>query len=171
MGFSSGLASTLQEAPRSRLAVLSVQRNVLALSRDQRADSLSPSDAVWDIRFLLVREAPDSDLPELHTTPWSDARRVDAADRRLGRFSCATGRGVEMDVDTLLSQQYSGGNAGARPDLFTHARAGGPWRKKKVVELSVFTQVLYSLPFKGGLSMKSSSSASQRRQAVSGVNC
>ncbi|XP_051935690.1 shieldin complex subunit 2 isoform X2 [Hippocampus zosterae] len=65
-------------------------------------------DAVWDIRFLLVREAPDSDLPELHTTPWSDVRRVDAADPRLGRFLCATGGGVEMDVDTLLSQQYSG---------------------------------------------------------------
>ncbi|XP_019715672.1 shieldin complex subunit 2 isoform X2 [Hippocampus comes] len=65
-------------------------------------------DAIWDIRFLLVREAPDFDLPELHTTPWSDARRVDAADRRLGCFVCATGRSVEMDVDTLLSQQYSG---------------------------------------------------------------
>uniref|UniRef100_A0A3Q3DKU4 Uncharacterized protein n=1 Tax=Hippocampus comes TaxID=109280 RepID=A0A3Q3DKU4_HIPCM len=33
-------------------------------------------DAIWDIRFLLVREAPDFDLPELHTTPWSDARRA-----------------------------------------------------------------------------------------------
>ncbi|XP_077351986.1 shieldin complex subunit 2 isoform X2 [Festucalex cinctus] len=69
-------------------------------------------DAVWDVRFLLVRESRwSADLPELHTTPWSRARRVDAADPRLARFLCAAdggGGGVEMDVDTLLSQQYSG---------------------------------------------------------------
>ncbi|XP_077438442.1 shieldin complex subunit 2 isoform X2 [Vanacampus margaritifer] len=66
-------------------------------------------DAVWDVRFLLVREGGHSDLPELHTTPWSEARRVDGADRRLGRFlNPMAADGVEMDVDTLLSQQYSG---------------------------------------------------------------
>ncbi|XP_061546766.1 shieldin complex subunit 2, partial [Phycodurus eques] len=65
-------------------------------------------DAVWDVRFLLVREGSNTDLPELHTTPWSAARRADGADRRLGGFLRPSGSGVEMDVDTLLSQQYSG---------------------------------------------------------------
>ncbi|XP_061645888.1 shieldin complex subunit 2 isoform X5 [Phyllopteryx taeniolatus] len=65
-------------------------------------------DAVWDVRFLLVREGSNTDLPELHTTPWSAARRADGADRRLSGFLRPSGSGVEMDVDTLLSQQYSG---------------------------------------------------------------
>ncbi|XP_061693524.1 shieldin complex subunit 2 isoform X2 [Syngnathoides biaculeatus] len=65
-------------------------------------------DAVWDIRFLLVREGSNADFPELHTTPWSAARRADGADRRLGGFLRPGESAVEMDVDTLLSQQYSG---------------------------------------------------------------
>ncbi|XP_049592690.1 shieldin complex subunit 2 [Syngnathus scovelli] len=65
-------------------------------------------DAVRDVRFLLVMEGSDFERAELHSTPWSQARRLDATDHRLGRFLCVTGRTVEMDVDTLLSQQYSG---------------------------------------------------------------
>ncbi|XP_037128039.1 shieldin complex subunit 2 [Syngnathus acus] len=65
-------------------------------------------DAVWDVRFLLVMEGTDFERAELHSTPWSHARRLDATDHRLDRFLCVTGRTVEMDVDTLLLQQYSG---------------------------------------------------------------
>nr|XP_057915237.1 shieldin complex subunit 2 isoform X2 [Doryrhamphus excisus]XP_057915243.1 shieldin complex subunit 2 isoform X2 [Doryrhamphus excisus]XP_057915252.1 shieldin complex subunit 2 isoform X2 [Doryrhamphus excisus]XP_057915258.1 shieldin complex subunit 2 isoform X2 [Doryrhamphus excisus] len=65
-------------------------------------------DAVWDIRFLLVREGLTSDLPELHTTPWSSIRLVDDTDRRLQDFMCGTSSCVDLDLDTLLSQSYSG---------------------------------------------------------------
>ncbi|KAM9809130.1 shieldin complex subunit 2 [Syngnathus typhle] len=64
-------------------------------------------DGVWDVHFLLVMEGSDFERAELHSTPRSHARRLDATDHRLGRFLCVTGRTVEMDVDTLLSQQYS----------------------------------------------------------------
>ncbi|XP_077469942.1 shieldin complex subunit 2 isoform X2 [Stigmatopora argus] len=67
-------------------------------------------DAVWDVRFLLVRDGRDWRVPELHATYWSAARPLDPADPRLGPFlRDAGGAGaVEMDVDTLLSQKYSG---------------------------------------------------------------
>ncbi|XP_061767417.1 shieldin complex subunit 2 isoform X3 [Nerophis ophidion] len=65
-------------------------------------------DAVWDVRVLLVREGLTSDLPELHTTPWSSIRRVDAADSRLQDFMRGTSSCVDLDLDTLLSQNYSG---------------------------------------------------------------
>ncbi|XP_077586254.1 shieldin complex subunit 2 [Stigmatopora nigra] len=66
-------------------------------------------DAVWDVRFLLVREGRDWPVPELHATYWSAARPLDPADPRLAPFlRDAAGGAVEMDVDTLLSQEYSG---------------------------------------------------------------
>ncbi|XP_054654965.1 shieldin complex subunit 2 isoform X2 [Dunckerocampus dactyliophorus] len=65
-------------------------------------------DAVWDVRFLLVREGLTSDLPELHTTPWSSIRLMDGTDRRLQDFMCGTTSPVDLDLDTLLSQSYSG---------------------------------------------------------------
>uniref|UniRef100_UPI003AB09178 shieldin complex subunit 2 isoform X2 n=1 Tax=Centroberyx gerrardi TaxID=166262 RepID=UPI003AB09178 len=69
--------------------------------------------SVWDFRFLLVREGLTSDLPELHSTPWSSARPLDPADRRALDFRSAgpvrTGNtSLELDLDTLLSQKYSG---------------------------------------------------------------
>ncbi|XP_054456682.1 shieldin complex subunit 2 [Anoplopoma fimbria] len=70
--------------------------------------------AVWDFRFLLVREGLTSDLTELHSTPWSSVRPLDPANRRAQDFlqprSVPTGnRGsLELDLDTLLSQKYSG---------------------------------------------------------------
>ncbi|XP_069033240.1 shieldin complex subunit 2 [Embiotoca jacksoni] len=68
--------------------------------------------SVWDFRVLLVREGLTSDLPELHSTPWSSVRAVDPTDRRLQDFLRTqrqwNGGPVELDVDTLLSQKYSG---------------------------------------------------------------
>ncbi|KAM8859070.1 shieldin complex subunit 2 isoform 2-T3 [Spinachia spinachia] len=65
--------------------------------------------AVWDFRYLLVREGLTSDLAELHSTSWSSARPLDPSDRRAQDFflkrSCG---GLELDLDTLLSQKYSG---------------------------------------------------------------
>lgn len=73
-----------------------------------------PSVAVWDFRVLLVRDSLTSDLPELHSTPWSSVRAVDPSDRRLLDFqlmACSL-RGssgpLELDVDTLLSQRHCG---------------------------------------------------------------
>ncbi|XP_061601784.1 shieldin complex subunit 2 isoform X2 [Cololabis saira] len=77
--------------------------------------------AVWDFRFLLVREGLTSDLLELHSTPWSSVRRLDPGDPRardLQRPAWTRGAGggtgpggtgpLELDLDTLLSQKYSG---------------------------------------------------------------
>lgn len=75
---------------------------------------LGSSDAVWDFHVLLVREGWTSDLLELHSTSWSSVRALDQADPRVQDFRraqhCRTGRSgpVELDVDTLLSQKYSG---------------------------------------------------------------
>ncbi|XP_021169991.2 shieldin complex subunit 2 isoform X2 [Fundulus heteroclitus] len=71
-------------------------------------------DAVWDFRVLLVREGLTSDLLELHSTPWSSVGPLDPTDRRALDFQRAwrrqRGRSapLELDVDTLLSQKYSG---------------------------------------------------------------
>lgn len=73
-----------------------------------------PSDAVWDFHVLLVREGLSSDLLELHSTPWSSVRALDQTDHRLQDFfriqPCQkkTISPVELDVNTLLSQKYSG---------------------------------------------------------------
>ncbi|XP_041645000.1 shieldin complex subunit 2 isoform X2 [Cheilinus undulatus] len=69
--------------------------------------------SIWDFRVLLVREGLTSDLPELHSTPWSSLQLLDPADHRAEAFirphPPRTGPGiVELDVDTLLSQKYSG---------------------------------------------------------------
>ncbi|KAM9847975.1 shieldin complex subunit 2 [Aulostomus maculatus] len=70
--------------------------------------------AVWNIRVLLVRQSSSSDVPELHSTPWSSARPLDATDRRaqdfLRRERVVTGNSssLELDLDTLLSQKYTG---------------------------------------------------------------
>ncbi|XP_013881764.1 shieldin complex subunit 2 [Austrofundulus limnaeus] len=72
------------------------------------------TDAVWDFHVLLVREGLASDLLELHSTPWSSVRALDQTDRRLQDFCriqpCRKERSspVELDVNTLLSQKYSG---------------------------------------------------------------
>ncbi|KAK5617356.1 hypothetical protein CRENBAI_007243 [Crenichthys baileyi] len=71
-------------------------------------------DAVWDFKVLLVREGLTSDLVELHSTPWSTVCALDPKDHRALDFHQAwrcqkTGRvPLELDVDTLLSQKYSG---------------------------------------------------------------
>ncbi|XP_062256319.1 shieldin complex subunit 2 isoform X2 [Platichthys flesus] len=69
---------------------------------------------VWDFHILLVREGLTSDLPELHSTPWSSVRPLDPADRRAHHFLPARSNqagsscSVELDLETLLSQKYSG---------------------------------------------------------------
>uniref|UniRef100_A0A673BUL7 Uncharacterized protein n=1 Tax=Sphaeramia orbicularis TaxID=375764 RepID=A0A673BUL7_9TELE len=69
---------------------------------------------VWDFRVLLVREGLTSDLPELHSTPWSSVQPLDPADPRMQAFLLPrlTQRGnsssLELDLETLLSQKYSG---------------------------------------------------------------
>ncbi|KAL3971616.1 cholesterol 7alpha-monooxygenase [Sarotherodon galilaeus] len=70
--------------------------------------------AVWDFRVLLVREGLTSDLPELHSTPWSTVQAVDPTDHRVQDFHrtrrCQKGNSstLELDLDTLLSQKYNG---------------------------------------------------------------
>lgn len=61
-----------------------------------------------------MRDGLTSDLPELHSTPWSSVRPVDPTDRRLrdvqrrGCVQRGTSGPVELDLDTLLSQKFSG---------------------------------------------------------------
>ncbi|XP_073338122.1 shieldin complex subunit 2 isoform X2 [Pagrus major] len=69
--------------------------------------------AVWDFHVLLVRDGLTSDLLELHSTPWSSVQPLDPADRRAQDFLRprpvrTESSIVELDVDTLLSQKYSG---------------------------------------------------------------
>uniref|UniRef100_A0AAQ5ZDS2 Shieldin complex subunit 2 C-terminal domain-containing protein n=1 Tax=Amphiprion ocellaris TaxID=80972 RepID=A0AAQ5ZDS2_AMPOC len=75
------------------------------------------SATVWDFHVLLVRDGLTSNLPELHSTPWSSVRAVDKTDRRVQDFhrtyhhqkDGSSGDGaLELDIDTLLSQKYSG---------------------------------------------------------------
>ncbi|XP_056252041.1 shieldin complex subunit 2 [Seriola aureovittata] len=69
---------------------------------------------VWDFHILLVREGLTSDLPELHSTPWSSVRPLDPTDRRAQDFlptrrhQTGSSSSVELDLDTLLSQRHSG---------------------------------------------------------------
>ncbi|XP_015233027.1 PREDICTED: protein FAM35A [Cyprinodon variegatus] len=71
-------------------------------------------EAVWDFRVLLVREGLTSDLLELHSTPWSLVRVLDPRDPRALDFDRAWRRQkgssvpLELDLDTMLSQKYSG---------------------------------------------------------------
>ncbi|KAK2824712.1 hypothetical protein Q5P01_021887 [Channa striata] len=70
--------------------------------------------AVWEFRVLLVREGLTSDLPELHSTPWSSIQLLDTTDQRVQDFypqqpiRTGSGSSLELDLDTLLSQKYSG---------------------------------------------------------------
>nr|XP_046257345.1 shieldin complex subunit 2 [Scatophagus argus]XP_046257346.1 shieldin complex subunit 2 [Scatophagus argus]XP_046257347.1 shieldin complex subunit 2 [Scatophagus argus]XP_046257348.1 shieldin complex subunit 2 [Scatophagus argus] len=70
--------------------------------------------AVWDFHVLLVREGLTRDLPELHSTPWSSVQPLDPASLRAQDFlrsrTFETGNhsSLELDLDTLLSQKYSG---------------------------------------------------------------
>lgn len=68
--------------------------------------------AVWDCHVLLVREGVTSDLPEVHTTPWSSVLPLDLRDPRSRDFvqplRAAESSIVELDLRTLLSQKYSG---------------------------------------------------------------
>ncbi|XP_022604355.1 protein FAM35A [Seriola dumerili] len=71
---------------------------------------------VWDFHVLLVREGLTSELPELHSTPWSSVRPLDPTDRRAQDFlptrrhqtGSSSSSSVELDLDTLLSQRHSG---------------------------------------------------------------
>ncbi|KAM9364436.1 shieldin complex subunit 2 isoform 2-T4 [Pholidichthys leucotaenia] len=87
--------------------------------------------AVWDFRFLLVREGLTSDSPELHSTPWSSVRVVDPTDRRAQDFHRwrhdhkGTSSTLELDLDTLLSQKYSG-DVELRVQVFTFQFQDGP---------------------------------------------
>lgn len=71
-----------------------------------------PPAAVWDFRNLLVREGLTAELPELHSTPWSSAQALDPAHPKAQEFgeqrSIQRGTSIELDLDTLLSQKYSG---------------------------------------------------------------
>ncbi|XP_018550126.1 LOW QUALITY PROTEIN: shieldin complex subunit 2 [Lates calcarifer] len=73
--------------------------------------------AVWDFHVLLVREGLTFDLPELHSTPWSSVQPLDPTDRRMQDFlpsrhnqkrNSSSISSLELDLDTLLSQKYSG---------------------------------------------------------------
>uniref|UniRef100_A0A3Q3J4B2 Uncharacterized protein n=1 Tax=Monopterus albus TaxID=43700 RepID=A0A3Q3J4B2_MONAL len=70
--------------------------------------------AVWDFHILLVREGLTSDLMELHSTPWTSVQPLDPTDRRAQGFhplklvQAGNSSSVELDLDTLLSQKYSG---------------------------------------------------------------
>ncbi|KAM4607984.1 shieldin complex subunit 2 isoform 2-T2 [Polymixia lowei] len=74
----------------------------------------SNTAAVWDFRVLLVREGLTSDLPELHSTPWSSAHPLPPDDRRAAEFyrtrqnRTASIPSLELDLHTLLSQKYTG---------------------------------------------------------------
>ncbi|XP_070833807.1 shieldin complex subunit 2 [Chaetodon trifascialis] len=70
--------------------------------------------AVWDFHVLLVRDGLTTDLLELHSTPWSSVQPLDAASPRAQDFFrprrnlTGSSSSVELDLDTLLSQKYSG---------------------------------------------------------------
>ncbi|KAM9726337.1 LOW QUALITY PROTEIN: shieldin complex subunit 2 [Menidia menidia] len=71
-----------------------------------------------DFRFLLVGGGATSDPPQLHSTPWSSARPLDPdhprardhirAEQRLRTWTRTRTGPPELDLDTLLSQKYSG---------------------------------------------------------------
>lgn len=71
-----------------------------------------PPAAVWDFRNLLVREGLTSELPELHSTPWSSVQALEPDHPKAQEFnqqrSIQRGSSIELDLDTLLSQKYSG---------------------------------------------------------------
>ncbi|CAL8390874.1 unnamed protein product [Arctogadus glacialis] len=68
------------------------------------------TEAVWDFRYLLVRDGVSSDLPELHSTPWGAVQPVFPQDSRAREFCSTPGPPgpPELDLGTLLSQRHSG---------------------------------------------------------------
>ncbi|XP_028983204.1 shieldin complex subunit 2 [Betta splendens] len=71
--------------------------------------------AVWEFRVLLVREGLTSDFLELHSTPWSSVQPLDPCDPRAPELNTprpiqtrTSSSSLELDLDTLLSQKYSG---------------------------------------------------------------
>lgn len=70
-------------------------------------------DAVWEFRMLLVRQDMTSGLLELHSTPWGSCQPLFPDDGRCKEFystfrSRKTASCFEIDLNTLLSQKYSG---------------------------------------------------------------
>ncbi|XP_049927245.1 shieldin complex subunit 2 isoform X2 [Epinephelus moara] len=101
----------LNRLPYATLTSLRVNTLVHALLRVTHTHISTAT--VWDFHILLVRESLNSDLPELHSTPWSSVRPLDPATRRVQDFlqprTVRVGRSsLELDLDTLLSQKYSG---------------------------------------------------------------
>uniref|UniRef100_H3D757 Uncharacterized protein n=1 Tax=Tetraodon nigroviridis TaxID=99883 RepID=H3D757_TETNG len=101
-------ASLRVEQPRGQRGVLVLWGAALHwLSRFTQNKAV-----VWDFRNLLVRDGPTSDLPELHSTPWSSVQALDPRHPKALEFHLQapvqSGASVELDLDTLLSQQYSG---------------------------------------------------------------
>ncbi|KAG7217948.1 hypothetical protein INR49_020750 [Caranx melampygus] len=102
----------LTRLPYATLRSLKVNTLVHALLRVTHTHMSSA--LVWDFHVLLVREGLTSDLPELHSTPWSSVRPLDRSDRRALDFIAPIHRQtgssstVELDLDTLLSQRHSG---------------------------------------------------------------
>ncbi|CAL8258954.1 unnamed protein product [Lota lota] len=68
------------------------------------------TEAVWDFRYLLVRNGVTSDLPELHSTPWGSVQPVFPQDSRAREFCRPPSAPSvpELDLGTLLSQRHSG---------------------------------------------------------------
>ncbi|KAL7383609.1 hypothetical protein ABVT39_014383 [Epinephelus coioides] len=101
----------LNRLPYATLRSLRVNTLVHALLRVTHTHISTAT--VWDFHILLVRESLNSDLPELHSTPWSSVRPLDPTTRRVQDFlqprTVRVGRSsLELDLDTLLSQKYSG---------------------------------------------------------------
>ncbi|KAK5908994.1 hypothetical protein CgunFtcFv8_017006 [Champsocephalus gunnari] len=116
------LRSALQQQGVLRVQQHGAQQGALLLLWGTAVDWLpqfKDKAAVWDFRALLVRDSLTSDLLELHSTPWSSVRPLNQSDPRLKDFlqkpELPAG-GLELDLDTLLSQKYSGENAPGRVD-------------------------------------------------------
>lgn len=112
--------TAVQWLPRFRHNKGRVHQRVLTRKSEPGSQRRPPPGAVWNFRNLLVREGVTSDLPELHSTPWSSVQALDPADPRAQEFIQRRPRGtsIELDLDTLLSQKYSG-------------RTGGPLRRNR----------------------------------------
>lgn len=72
------------------------------------------SDAVWELRLLLVKQDVTSGLLELHSTPWSSFQALLPSNPRYKEF-CSTvtshrgsSTSFKIDLPTLLSQKYTG---------------------------------------------------------------
>lgn len=63
-----------------------------------------------------MREGLISERPELHSSPWSSVRALDPEHPKAQEFNqqppIQRGRSIELDLDTLLSQKYSGETEG-----------------------------------------------------------